>query len=321
MKKILLTGASGFIGSSLYLLLSNIYKLILPMQTISESNQDHFLDHVEIVNGPFFAGHLISEYERFCPDIVIHSAAIRGVGRGKSEDYYRVNVLGTERLLDFALLNNVKLFIYFSTVGVYGTIPKIKPTNIHVELIPDNIYHISKYQAEQLVINKLKEKIPYVIMRPTITYGPGDNGFITKLIHFVRNKKFPLIRKNIKIHLLNVQTICEFISLLVQEKFSDQMIINLADHELIQFHELVDMIYSHFHGRNCPHYLKVPKWTFSTGKIVCDAIKIKKLKTALQLISESWYYDVSPLWDRYPLKKYDTLLSIGKLLHHEYPPK
>ncbi len=321
MKTIILTGSSGFIGSYMLNDLSKSYNLILPSRNPQKLSKVTYQGKHQQMQGLFYDGKIISEYQKYNPEVIIHLASIRGEGKGGWNDYRRVNVFGTEQLLDFALTTNVKLFVYFSTVGIYGTIPKVLPAGIHTEPNPDNFYHQSKYEAEQLVIEKLKGKVPFAIIRPTITYGPGDNGFLVNLIDLVRKKKFPLIRKNIKIHLLNVHTISELILLLIQGNFSNQLIINLADHKPVEFHELVNLIYSHFHRKNYPGYLQVPSWTFSAGKYVCDTLDLKKLKTSLQLVSESWYYEVSPLRENYSFKQIDTLDSISELLYHEFPQK
>jgi nucleoside-diphosphate-sugar epimerase len=320
MSRIFITGTSGFIGSHvLRKLLEGGMEIIAPSRHSRNTDDLDRYSNLHILPGLFYDYKILQRIKEYKPDVMIHLAASRGEGRGSWEDYYKVNVVATDMLLDFVLNSHVNLFVYYSTVGVYGTIPRTLPASINSSLQPDNFYHRSKYEAEQLIIKKLKGKIPFVILRPTITYGPGDNGFLVKLIDLVRKKRFPLIRKDIKIHLLNVHILRELVSTLIQHDFTDHEIINIADTEPIQFNELVDMIYSHFHGDNYPDYLKLPAWTFSAGKLMCDVLNHKKLKTSLQLVSQSWYYNVTPLWDKYPLKRYDTLTSINQLLQHEYP--
>ena len=320
--RIVLTGASGFIGDHLLqTLIKDELEVIVPVRNFKKFNDQDKLANVKILPGLFYDDAVLENISAFKPEAIIHLSAIRGEGKGNWEDYFRVNVNGSAKLCDFALQSNVKLFVYISTVGVYGTIPRELPANIHTQLIPDNLYHQSKYEAERLVIKKLNGKIPYIILRPTITYGPGDNGFLMKLIDLVKMKKFPLTRKDIKIHLLNVQTICEFVSLLLQRKNSENVIINLADRQPVSLASLVNLIHSHFHGVPYPTYLKVPAWFYSAGKKIADFLQWKKLKTSIQLISESWYYDNSQLYNQFVITQFDTLTSIRDLLKNEYPGK
>jgi UDP-glucose 4-epimerase len=319
MKKIVLTGASGFIGSKLAIELSKVYNLLLPIRKQLKLKRKIFSNSLNYIQGQFFMNEVIAEYKNFRPDFVVHTAAIRGEGRGKKNDYQHINVYGTEQLLNFCLDQNVKLFVYYSTVGVYGTIPSSLPASVETRLNPDNHYHRSKYEAEQLVIQKLHGKIPYVILRPTITYGPGDDGFLPKLINLVKRERFPLIQEDVRIHLLNVHTLSEFISQLVQSDFQDQLIINLADPQPVKLKDVVNLIHFYFHRKANPSYLQIPSIFYTLPKKLCKLLKISALETSLKLLSESWYYDVRPLWENYHPKPVDTLTSIRELLKIEYP--
>jgi len=108
---------------------------------------------------------------------VIHVAAIRGGGGASSGEFQEVNVNGTERLLRAAYERNVQKFIFCSSVGVHGTIPVTVPAAIETALHGDSQYHQSKIASEAAVQDFIRKGLNAYIVRPTITYGPGDDGF------------------------------------------------------------------------------------------------------------------------------------------------
>jgi nucleoside-diphosphate-sugar epimerase len=318
--RIILTGSSGFMGSQLLInLLSKGHEVLAPVrsQSMNYINVNH--PSLKLIKGNFFDSGLFKQYQDFKPEAIIHLASIRGEGHGSWEDYFKINVEGTQRLARFAVEMRVRLFIYCSTVGVYGTVPAQLPAGLQTPLLPDNNYHRSKYEAEQQIISLLQDQIPYVILRPTITYGKGDDGFPAKLINLVRSTKFPLIRKTVKIHLLNIETFIEVVFLFLNEKSKKDSIILLADHKPVKLSDLTDTIYAHFFSKPYPKLIRLPEFIYSFLKVFCRMFNIKSLYTSLKLISESWYYDVNVLSKTYSIVLRDTLSSMKSYMSEEFP--
>ena len=320
LMKILLTGGSGFIGRHvLRKLLSENHEVIVPIRTGSHLPELAVNLHPIIVWGNFFDNSLLQQFASYHPEVIIHLASIRGEGQGRPEEYQRINVEGTEKLAAFAVTEEAKMFVYCSTVGVFGTIPQILPAGLPTPLAPDNNYHSSKYQAEQGIIRILNGKVPYCIVRPTITYGPGDNGFLPRLIQMVRKKTFPLIRTGIKIHLLQVETFAEVISRIINQKIMQDSTVILTDHTPVLLSEVVDTIYRHFYGKSYPSYLRLPYFFSASAKKIIKLLGMKSLYTSLQLISDSWYYDYGDLVQQYPVQLKDTLKEVKTYLQKEFP--
>jgi dihydroflavonol-4-reductase len=120
------------------------------------------------------------------------------------------------RNLQEASLGQAKRFVYISSVGVIGLAGILDINETH-PLIPLNDkvgYHESKALAELLVLEKASQ-IETVIIRPTITYGPGDlNGMLTRLIAMIVRKRFIRIgRGENHIHLTYINDLLQGIFL------------------------------------------------------------------------------------------------------------
>lgn len=135
MKKILITGSSGFLGSRLALHLKDTYELFLP--THGELN----VSREEAVR---------TYLEECQPDLVIHCAALSNTSyceqhRDKS---HRVNVQGTVRVAKACKLTGAKL-VFMSSDQVYNGTPMLGPLKEEEVLQPVNIYGQHKLECEQ----------------------------------------------------------------------------------------------------------------------------------------------------------------------------
>ncbi len=316
MKKVLLTGANGFIGSHVLRFLSSCgIETITPLRKENcPPEKEPAVSGQRIIYGNFYDREVLNECAGQNPEAIVHIAGIRGEGNGAWDDYYRVNVEGTERLVDFARANAVKRFVYLSSVGVYGSIPKELPALVRSEAAPDNNYHRSKFEAEIVIRTKLSDNIPFVILRPSITYGEGDNGFLPKLIYLVKRRIFPLVYPDIKIHLLNVQTVAEAVLGALEMQYKKDIVVNLADKESVSLRALVNYIYQLLYGKNYPAFLKMPGFGLRAGEWSAHALKFAKHETSIKLISRSWYYDIDGVEQALGIRLKETLSSIGRLL-------
>lgn len=117
-------------------------------------------------------------------DIVIHCAANLNE---EAKDLWKVNVNGTENIIDAAIKNNAERFIFLSTAGVYGNCKeKVKETS---NFNPQTAYEKSKAKAEEIILER-QELIAINILRPAIVLAPND--YWKKIIELVK-KGFPLI--------------------------------------------------------------------------------------------------------------------------------
>jgi len=225
--------------------------------------------------------------------IVMHFAALVGENwKIPWAEYYKVNVSWTEKLArGFVNANiNPEKFLFVSTVGVYGTIPKRSPASEETGYNPDGKYHKSKVLAEKKLIElRSRKKLPLLILRPTTMYGTGDRGFLYKLFSLVRRKIFPLVDRNFKLHLLDVKTLAEVCSSVVWKEIPDHFILNVADKGPVDMYTLI----SYVKRRTGGGYLVLPASFFQAMINLLGGNNEYSIK--LKLISQSRFYELQRL--------------------------
>ena len=214
MKKIILTGGSGFIGRNLVLRLLKEGNFIINIDKLTYASKNRIFD-IKDKNYVFFKKDINDKqfikniFKKFKPDLLINVAAESHVDNSifSSKEFIKSNILGTSNLLDCTkeyLKKNKskkKKFIFFqiSTDEVYGDIKvgyKSKESDI---LNPSSPYSSSKASADLLVTSWSRTYgIKYIISRSCNNYGPFQHS--EKLIPVVINsilkrKKIPIYGK------------------------------------------------------------------------------------------------------------------------------
>lgn len=189
--KVLVTGGTGFTGKALTkrLLKEGFEVIVLDNKEYKDTLELKELG-AKVVIGSVTDKDIVDKLMDGV-DIVQHmAAAFREMG--VPENYYhQVNVDGTRILLESALNNNIKKFIYCSTCGVHGNIDEI-PADENAPIQPADYYQESKYEAEVIVNEFQKKGLKTVILRGTATYGPGDPGRFLMIYKKVSKGNFPM---------------------------------------------------------------------------------------------------------------------------------
>ncbi len=148
--------------------------------------------------------------------VVFHAAAIRNRWGTPPSRYHEINVEGTRALLQAAAAGGARRFVYLSSVGVYGwpglaMMDESTPLDDSPAVTP---YHRSKIAAEG-VVRTFADRLETVIVRPTITCGPGDrDGMLTRLLAMLRAGRFlPVGRGGNTIHLTDIADLCRGLEL------------------------------------------------------------------------------------------------------------
>jgi dihydroflavonol-4-reductase len=318
-KKILLTGASGFIGSNTAEYLAERYDVISPVRSGSlykKIVQDLRKKGIKIIEGDFYDEALLKRIFEKGVETVIHLAAIRGETDVSKEVYNMVNVEATRLLLQYAQRYKTSKFIFCSSVGVLGTIPKNVPASTTDAVFPDNLYHHSKCEAENIVRQYHNDALNTCILRPTITYGEHDNGFIPKLVSLVRDKRFVLPSKSVYIHLLNIRSLRKFIADLVEADKLDGNSYIVADKRPVRLSDLVNKISQAVQQKDYPLFLRLPSFIFSGSRYLLKLTGRSQLLTSLQLISQNWTYDISVTEASLGYQPVDTFESIDSIINY-----
>ena len=184
-KRILLTGAAGFIGSNLSrsLLQSGRYKVIgldnfddFYSREQKEKNIAPFISHEDFR----FAEGDIRDTDLLLTlgdiDVIVHLAAKAGVRPSIQNPilYQEVNVAGTQNLLEFARQRNIRQFVFASSSSVYGINENV-PWNEEEKLMPISPYASTKLSCEMLghVYSHLYG-IRFLALRFFTVYGPAQ---------------------------------------------------------------------------------------------------------------------------------------------------
>jgi thioester reductase-like protein len=204
--KIFVTGGSGFVGASLLPLLVRDVKIETIYLLLRPGNADSSEIRLETILRKLFveedltqakakiqgvSGDLTEENMGLTQEAYDHlSARVTHVCHiGASTDFgapldesRRVNVQGTQRVLDFCETSKVKNsgFVrldYVSTAFVAGVKSgRVREEDLDRGQLFANAYEQSKFEAEQLVLT-YREKFPVVVTRPSIVVGDSRNGF------------------------------------------------------------------------------------------------------------------------------------------------
>jgi nucleoside-diphosphate-sugar epimerase len=198
IKNILITGASGFIGSSLIFKISNLFP---NSRIFCTYNKKLYYKKKNIY---WIKTNLINKnFNRNFPrniDLIIHLAADpRTFLKGKAARLqYKLNTLMTSNITEYAILSKCKYFIFASSVYVYsGSKNKIFCEN--EKLNPKESLGKSKKVSEKIIQNKfLNKKIKTFILRFFTVYGANS-----RKSQFLRNFLYELKRSRKKFVILN----------------------------------------------------------------------------------------------------------------------
>lgn len=236
MKKMLITGGAGFIGSNfIHYILSkyNDYQVINLDKLTYAANLDNLKDiednknyrfiHEDIADQEFIFK--LFENEKF--DIVINFAAESHVDNSilNPQIFTITNILGTQVLLDACRKYNIKRFHQVSTDEVYGELPLDDNSILFTEktpLNPSSPYSASKASADMLVKSYYRTySLPITISRCSNNYGPYQH--LEKLIPLmiskaINNDNLPVYGNGLNVRdWLHVYDHCTAIDLIIHE--------------------------------------------------------------------------------------------------------
>jgi NAD dependent epimerase/dehydratase len=181
-KKIIITGATGFIGSHLTEMMVEQGYNVIAFDRYNPNNNWGWLEHskykndLEVVLGDIRDYDSISKAMVGC-DVVFHLAALIGIPYSYVSPlaYIRTNIEGTYNVLESAKALNTGQIIVTSTSETYGTAQYVPIDEKH-PLVGQSPYSASKISADQIAISYFKSfELPVKLVRPFNTYGPRQS--------------------------------------------------------------------------------------------------------------------------------------------------
>jgi len=230
--KILITGAGGFIGSSLLAKLPKDYEIIC-LGHSKNYNKLKFGDNVKLVEGEITDKKLVNDLIKDV-DVVLHLAGVGGNPICLSDPVKAVstNIHGTNVLVNAAIKNNVKRFLFASSYLAYSILKERKPPfTEEMNLEPDDFYGALKAAGESSVMNFPN----FLILRFSTVYGYGLGfgaqlgGLAFRFVQSAYNDGSIKITGsgNQKFDLLHIDDLCEVILLILKSDIKNE-IINLG---------------------------------------------------------------------------------------------
>jgi nucleoside-diphosphate-sugar epimerase len=317
-KKALLTGTAGFIGRHLARKLRQngfqVTGIIRPTSKRPQSNE--FPDRGTIT---FLEVDLSDrttlrrQLEKNTWDIIFHLGAVRGGRDVSRKEYFQVNVEATEEIGEFARDRETKL-IFCSSVGVYGAIPQILPAQVDTPFQDDNYYHFTKIEAERRLQEIVAQGLDCVILRPAISYGEGDYGFPYSLVKLTDKGLFFLPPTPVKIHLADVDMLCEAFVAAAEKSLTPGSVYNVADLDPVELKSLVDFVCLQLKDKKYPDWKRLPTLAFRAGEKMAALLKNELWKARFELISRSWHYDVSSVGKDLGVVQGSTIPTFEKVI-------
>lgn len=180
MKKVLVTGGAGYIGSHVVKMLGERGYTVLTYDNLSYGHREAVL-YGELVVADLSDRETIGKvFKEFKPDAVMHFAASIVVPESIKEPvkYYRNNFCNSLNLVETCLENGVKNFIFSSSAAVYG-IPEKCPVDENAPLNPINPYGRSKAMVENMLyeVSEVTD-LRYVSLRYFNVAGADSSGRI-----------------------------------------------------------------------------------------------------------------------------------------------
>jgi UDP-glucose 4-epimerase len=282
-KKILVTGAGGFVGSVLIEKLQNKHDVIRAKRTCPSSCNGNEIAIGEI-NGKTDWSLALCNTE-----VVVHCAGVAHTN-SSSEEYKAVNIDGTLNLARQALKVGIRKFIFISSVKVNGERTFSSPYTHIDSPEPADDYGRSKNNAEiGLRELFLDTNVDLIIIRPPLIYGPGVKANFATLISIV-NKQIPMpfaqINKN-KRSMVYLGNLIDLIERCIDLNNLGIAIFMVSDGDDLSTSELIYIIGKSL-GKNVKQFpfpitlLKFIAWCLGRSNMVC------KLTDSLQVdISET----------------------------------
>lgn len=301
--RILLTGASGFVGQALLGAISaradfSLLALVRsPLRNIPANVTSLQISGL----GP--DADLHSALQGI--DAVIHSAARVHVMQDAASDpleaFRRINTAGTLNLARQAATAGVRRFIFISSVKVNGEgTPLGAPYTADAEVAPVDTYSISKMEAEQgLRFMAAETGMDVVIIRPVLVYGPGVKANFQSMMNWLQ-KGIPLPLGSIhnKRSLVALDNLVDLIVTCITHPAAANQTFMVSDGEDLSTTELLSRMGAALHKP--ARLLPIPSWVLEAGATalgkkalsqrLCGSLQVDISKTRELL---NWYPPVS----------------------------
>ena len=258
--KILITGASGFIGS--FIVEEALNRGFDVWAAVRKSSSRQFLtdERIHFIELDLSSEERLKEQMKGLGfDYVVHAAGVTKCLH--KEDFRSINTEGTQHLVNalMALQMPLKRFVYISSLSIMGAIREQQP---YTEILesdtphPNTAYGKSKLEAEQWLDKQTG--LPYVILRPTGVYGPRERDYFMIAKSIKAHTDFAVGFKQQDITFVYVTDVVQAVFLAMEKGLTGRRYF-LSDGEVYQSSTFSDLIHEEL-GRPWWIRIKAPIW-------------------------------------------------------------
>lgn len=275
MSNVIITGATGFVGSNLKpYLIEKDYSLI---EVSRIANNDNNIISYETCD--------LAVFDRI--NTIIHLAGKAHDLKKVSSDneYFEVNTELTIKLYKTFLNSKCKTFIFISSVkAAVDNLEEILTEDYKPN--PVTAYGRSKLEAEQFILDNLNEDKNVYILRPSMIHGPNNKGNLNLLFNLIKKGiPYPLGNYQNKRSFLSVGNLCFIIEQLIKKK-PKSGIYNVADDKPISTNDLVRIIAKTLNKKS--NILNIPKPIVNTMAKIGGLFKLPFNTERLEKLTESF---------------------------------
>jgi len=269
--RIVVTGATGFIGCQLAQILAGLGHDLVATGRAASAIESARVERLEKAGVRVEVGSLLdpgfaATLTKTC-EIVIHLAAAQHEGNVPDSYFRDINVQGTGLLLEAAIRAGTRRFVYGSTIGVYGAASDQELTELSATR-PENIYAATKLEAEQLV-SAHSSQIETCIGRISETYGPGDFRLL-KLFRAIDRGAFVVLGSGENVRqVIFVDDLAACLLLAAEHPAAVGQTFVFAGTEVMTTNAMVAQVAAAL-GRRPPR-LRIPVWPFRAAAAVLES--------------------------------------------------
>jgi len=267
-KRVILTGATGFVGTNL---------------------SKHLELHGCSVQPLSMRHSQWKEELNLSADAIIHLAGKAHDTKNASDasEYFRVNTELTKELFHLFLKSEVNDFFYFSSVKAVADVVDGILTE-DVEGNPITPYGQSKLKAEEYILSKpLPEEKRVFIIRPCMIHGPGNKGNLNLLYNVVKKGvPWPLAAYDNRRSFLCIDNLNYLIVQMLNNLTIESGVYNFADDEALSTNQLIQLICNVVGAK--PHLWKLPKPLVNGVARIGDILHLPLNRERLHKLTESY---------------------------------
>lgn len=324
--KILVTGATGFLGNRLVELLIRRY---YPVRTLARKLSN--IEKLKELQAEIFFGD-VANLESLEPafegvDMVVHTAADTS---GNETESHLSTMQGTKNILELCQQFQIKKLVYISSCSVYGIADyksgQVVTEECSLERFPEKrgYYSYAKLEAENTVSKRMNNgKFPIVCLRPGTILGPSGEIFMPMMGFALGSRLFGIIGNGeFVLPLVYIDNLVDAIIAAIEKHESAGSIFNVVDSDRVTKKMYVEMLLQKIYPKS--RYIYIPLWflysTVFAQEIMAKLFRRKPFLTRYRLGSsqKNILYDSSKIEKELQWNPPFTLKeAINKILDHQ----